>query len=211
MEWIASTLHTTSEHGVSSITTADVHTSGASSLLNWRPHRFKRTRPFRRKTKSGFCACVVTFQLTSTALLSLFTAKPLQWTTADRWTMIPVTTPWHAHKNLNSDEKWSLLYLYVTPYSLIESYERYVETCASNINVCNQPCWWGQQHPAKRRHIPDDGTSHSQRRRVLKHQSFVNGDIYWISWNEFLFFNVCVKNYCITGETYPVLGRRINK
>jgi len=27
MEWVASTLHTTSEHGVSSITTADVHTS----------------------------------------------------------------------------------------------------------------------------------------------------------------------------------------
>jgi len=27
MEWVASTLHTTSEHGVSSITTAEVHTS----------------------------------------------------------------------------------------------------------------------------------------------------------------------------------------
>jgi len=26
MEWVASTLHTTSEHGVSSITTADAHT-----------------------------------------------------------------------------------------------------------------------------------------------------------------------------------------
>jgi hypothetical protein len=29
MEWVASTLHTTSDHGVSSITTADVHTSAA--------------------------------------------------------------------------------------------------------------------------------------------------------------------------------------
>ena len=38
MEWVASTLHTTSEHGVSSITTADAHTSAASSRLNWRPH-----------------------------------------------------------------------------------------------------------------------------------------------------------------------------
>ena len=28
MEWVASTLHTTSKHGVSSITTADAHTSG---------------------------------------------------------------------------------------------------------------------------------------------------------------------------------------
>ena len=37
MEWVASTLHTTSEHGVSSITAADAHNSGASSRLNWRP------------------------------------------------------------------------------------------------------------------------------------------------------------------------------
>ena len=67
MEWVASTLHTTSEHGVSSITTADAHTSAASSRLDWRPHRFKWTRPFRRKTKSGFCACAITFQLASTS------------------------------------------------------------------------------------------------------------------------------------------------
>ena len=83
MEWVASTLHTTSEHGVSSITTADALTSAASSRLNWRPRRFnpliaelnhicqflallgahpilhisrlrvKWTRPFRRKTISG--------------------------------------------------------------------------------------------------------------------------------------------------------------
>ena len=31
MEWVASTLHTTSEHDVSNITTADAHTSAASS------------------------------------------------------------------------------------------------------------------------------------------------------------------------------------
>ena len=66
MEWVASTLHTTSEHGVSSITTADAHTSAASSRLNWRPRRFKWTRPFRRKTKSGSCACAITFQTQST-------------------------------------------------------------------------------------------------------------------------------------------------
>ena len=29
-------------------------------------HRFKWTRPFRRKTKSGFCACAITFQTQST-------------------------------------------------------------------------------------------------------------------------------------------------
>ena len=37
MECVASTLHTTLEHGVCSITTADAHTSAASSRLNWRP------------------------------------------------------------------------------------------------------------------------------------------------------------------------------
>jgi hypothetical protein len=65
MEWVASTFHTTSENGVSSITTADAHTSAASSRLNWCPCRFKWTRPFRRKTKSGFCACAITFQTQS--------------------------------------------------------------------------------------------------------------------------------------------------
>ena len=72
MEWEASTIHTISEHGVSSITTADAHTSAASSQLNWRPRRFKWTRPFRRKTKSGFCACAITFQTQSTTLRRIF-------------------------------------------------------------------------------------------------------------------------------------------
>ena len=54
--------HTTSEHGVSSITNAVAHTSAASSRLNWRPRRFKWTRPFRRETKSDFCACAIRFQ-----------------------------------------------------------------------------------------------------------------------------------------------------
>jgi hypothetical protein len=49
MVWVASTFHTTSEQGLSSITTADTHNSAASSRLNWHPRRFKWTRPFRRK------------------------------------------------------------------------------------------------------------------------------------------------------------------
>jgi hypothetical protein len=65
MEWVASTPHTTSEHGVSIFTTADAHASAASSRLNWRPDRFKWTSPFRLKTKSGFCACAITFQTQS--------------------------------------------------------------------------------------------------------------------------------------------------
>ena len=70
MEWVVSTLHTVSELGVSSITTADAHTSAASSRLNWRPCRFKWTRPFCRKNKSGFCACSITFQMQSTPVSS---------------------------------------------------------------------------------------------------------------------------------------------
>jgi len=54
MQWVASTLHTTSEHVLSSITTADAHTSAASSRLNWRPCRFKWTRPFRPKDEIWF-------------------------------------------------------------------------------------------------------------------------------------------------------------
>jgi len=80
MEWVASTLHTTSEHVVSSITTADAHTSAPSSRLNWRPCRFKLTRPFRRKTKYDFCACAVTFQTQSTT-----------------WTWVIKCTPWHLY------------------------------------------------------------------------------------------------------------------
>jgi hypothetical protein len=68
LEGVANTLHGTSEHGVSSITTADAHTSAANSWLNWRPCRFKWTRPFHRKTNSGFCASAITFQRASTLL-----------------------------------------------------------------------------------------------------------------------------------------------
>ena len=96
MEWVASTLHTTSEHGVSSITNADAHTSAASSRLNWCPRWFKCTRPFRRKTKSGFCACAVTFQLASTHLrqegLTANEAIKQCFSTAGPR---PVTRPWH--------------------------------------------------------------------------------------------------------------------
>jgi len=107
MEWVASTLHTTSEHGVSSITTAvgtrwrmggevkgrlanavgsqyPSHYLGTWCIQHyyrWCAHfgcqqsteltppcRFKWTRPFRRKTKSGFCACDITFQTQSNTL-----------------------------------------------------------------------------------------------------------------------------------------------
>ena len=64
---------TISEHGLSSITTVDAHTSAASSRLNWHPRRYKWTRPFHWKTKSGFCACFITFRFHSTSCYSVFT------------------------------------------------------------------------------------------------------------------------------------------
>jgi hypothetical protein len=72
MEWVASTLHTTMEHGASSITTDDAHTSAASNRLNWRPHQFKWTHPFCWETKSGFCVCAITFQLASNKYVICF-------------------------------------------------------------------------------------------------------------------------------------------
>ena len=62
--------YTASGHSVSSITTADAHTSAASSRLNWLLRRFKWTRPFRRKKKSGFCACAIRFRTSSTYSLN---------------------------------------------------------------------------------------------------------------------------------------------
>jgi hypothetical protein len=68
MESVASTRHITSERSLSSITTittADAHTLAASSQLNWHLRWFKWTRLFCQKTKSGFCACAITFQTQS--------------------------------------------------------------------------------------------------------------------------------------------------
>jgi len=59
MERVASTLHTTSEHGVSSITTADTHTSAASSRLNWQPSAdLNGLVRFAERRNLGFCVCV---------------------------------------------------------------------------------------------------------------------------------------------------------
>ena len=69
---------------------ADPHTSTASSRLNWRTRRFKWTRPFPWKTKSGYCACAITFQTQSTYW---GTQPPLQW--------VPAQPTIHRHLALN--------------------------------------------------------------------------------------------------------------
>ena len=68
MQWVASTLHTTSEHGVSSITTADAAHLGWKQLTELTPPLadLNGLVRFARKTKSGFCARAITFQLVST-------------------------------------------------------------------------------------------------------------------------------------------------
>ena len=78
MEWVASTFHTTLEHGVSSITTTNAHNSAASSWLNWCLRWFKWTRLFQWETKSGFCACAITFQLASETLILGFCSDCLK-------------------------------------------------------------------------------------------------------------------------------------
>jgi len=62
MQWVASTLHTTSEHGVSSITTADAaHLCCQQSTEVTPPADLNGLVRFARKNKSGFCPCAITF------------------------------------------------------------------------------------------------------------------------------------------------------
>ena len=80
--------------GTCCITTADEHTSAASSRLNWRPCRFKRTRPLRRKTKSGFCACAITFQTQCNTWFCVFSIYTYRYQRAEKilnWRAVRVT------------------------------------------------------------------------------------------------------------------------
>jgi len=85
MEGVTSKRHMTAELRLARAVQTlqvDVHSSSASSRLNWRPRRLKWTRPFRRKTKSGFSACAITFQTQST----------LSWDSGTVWvTVAPYT------------------------------------------------------------------------------------------------------------------------
>jgi len=52
-------------HGGGSEGETDAQTSAVGSGLNWRHRRFKWTRPFRWKTKTGFYVCAIAFQTQS--------------------------------------------------------------------------------------------------------------------------------------------------
>ena len=73
-EWVASTLHTTSEHGVSGITTADAHTSAVSSRLNWRLRQFKWTIRFAERR--NLVSARVPSHFRRSLLIALGTARP---------------------------------------------------------------------------------------------------------------------------------------
>ena len=98
MEWVASTLTLPRNMVYPALLRLMRNTSAASSRLNWRPRRFKWTRPFRRKTKSGFCACAITFQTHSTYRL----ARQI-------WCISPIR---HDNVRLHTAEAWIFTFNY---------------------------------------------------------------------------------------------------
>jgi len=75
MEWVASSLALyVGTRSIQSLS-ADPHSSTVSSRLNWHSRRFQWTRPFRWKTKSGFCACAITFRTCYTRTVLLATLE----------------------------------------------------------------------------------------------------------------------------------------
>ena len=154
MEWVAITLHTTSEHGVSNVTTADAHTSAASSRLNWRPCRFKWTRPFGRKMKSCFRACVITFQLASANSRK-----------SDQSRMNDM-----AIREVSSKQQYNLPYCYVMlifpilfavwshTSTRLQSWHRFVEVLSLAFDGTRKALWSQMTlRPPDSTHVPDKG------------------------------------------------------
>jgi len=77
MQWVASTLHTTSEHVYPAL--LPLMRTPRLPVVDWTdaPRRFKWTRSFPRKTKSGFCACAITFQTQSNTECTVLTLEAL--------------------------------------------------------------------------------------------------------------------------------------
>jgi len=78
MEWVTSSLALYVGTRSIQLLSVDPHSSATSSRLNWHPRRFKWTRPFRWKTKSGFCACAKTFRTCYTNQQSRVESNPVQ-------------------------------------------------------------------------------------------------------------------------------------
>jgi hypothetical protein len=77
MDWVASTL-TLPQNMVHPALLSLMRTTRLP-VVDWTdaPRRFKWTRPFRRKKKSGFCACAITFQTQSTTPYLMFATANL--------------------------------------------------------------------------------------------------------------------------------------
>ena len=118
--WRMEYSHTTSEHGVSSIISADTYNSAASSRLNWNSCQFKLTRPFRRKTKSGFCVCTIMFHA-------------LYISTYDTWTYV------YAHT-----EKGTQIYNSITDTQYC--YNTCLQDITVNMSVSTPPIHIGPAH-----------------------------------------------------------------
>jgi hypothetical protein len=73
MEWVASTLHTTSEHVYPAL--LPLMRTPRLPAVDWTdaPLLYKRTRPFRRRKKSVFCVCAITLHTQSTTTLDVLT------------------------------------------------------------------------------------------------------------------------------------------
>jgi len=100
MEWVASSLALyVGTRSIQSLS-ADPHSSTASSRLNWHPRRFKWTRPFRSKTKSGFCACAITFR-TCYTWLSTYSEKRSQDPSVDSESFVLYLKPHVALRTLS--------------------------------------------------------------------------------------------------------------
>ena len=142
MGWVASTLHTTSQICVSSVTTADAHNSAASSQMNWCPCWFKWTRLFRRKTKSGFCARTITFQTQSTLLILFHNDKFYQITTLVNnysWNMINLRARWCDH---------SVLWILLMPPLNSEINPTRCNNCVYSSQWLYSTCFGWQFHPS---------------------------------------------------------------
>ena len=125
MEWIASTLHATSELGVSSITTADAHTSAARSRLNWRPRRFKWTRPFSPKDEIWFLR--VCHHVSYPGIWCCISQHDAQW---NQQTIFTVTI--HKHTHTHTD----LILILCAIFTILFSHLHSTLHTKKHISIC---------------------------------------------------------------------------
>ena len=130
--WVTSKRHMTAEHrparAVQTLQ-ADVHSSPASSRLNWLPHRFKWTRPFRWKTKSGFCACAITFQTQSTYSSPLYCTQGSHRCLFLAYTLSVFTSPIFTAPSHFFVSCWNIKCAFLLPGCLSVTWEKQVFTC----------------------------------------------------------------------------------